>query len=40
MENMTGKAYNQGSNIAIVLDEIVYSALEFQVEQYLVDVQK
>ncbi len=25
-ENMTGKAYNQGSNIAIVLDEIVYSA--------------
>ena len=25
-ENMTGKAYNQRSNIAIVLDEIVYSA--------------
>ena len=25
-ENMTGKAFKEGSNIAIVLDDVVYSA--------------
>ena len=34
-ETMTGKAYKDASNIAIVLDEIVYFAPGFQVVQFL-----
>ena len=39
-ENMTGKAFKEASNIAIVLDNIVYSAPGVSMELSAVDVLK
>jgi SecD/SecF fusion protein len=39
-ENMTGKAFKESSNIAIVLDDIVYSAPGVSLVLFLVDVLK
>ena len=39
-ENFTGKAFKEASNIAIVLDDIVYSAPGVPGRQSLADVPK